>query len=241
MGARKRGDEKTPKKNEIDQINLVIPSFKRAGKVFGYEYFRTSRIVIPESQFDGYKQHYEAARLIPIPDDQDGNIARKRNWILRNIPRPLVMIDDDVEYLTTTEGVYNAAGEWTGQTVQKLKLSPEQAENVIMNGFNLAEQIGCKYWGLNVNTDGRNYYQYRPIALTQIVLGPFQGHLDHDLLFDERMGSKDDYDFSLQQLCRYNKVLRLNKYAYYCHHGDNAGGDCFAPDNGKRDLILSSD
>jgi hypothetical protein len=57
-----------------------------------------------------------------------------------------------------------------------------------------------------------------------VVLGPFQGHLAHGLKFDERMGTKDDYDFCLQVLSKHKKVLRLNKYAYYCDHGDNAGG-----------------
>jgi hypothetical protein len=105
-----------------------------------------------------------------------------------------------------------------------IRLTPEQTDAVIRNGFNLAHQWGCVLWGLNVNTDGRNYQQYRPFNLSSVVLGPFMGHLDHDLLYDETMGTKDDYDFSLQALNRYRKVLRMNKYAYYCDHGDNGGG-----------------
>ena len=63
-----------------------------------------------------------------------------------------------------------------------------------------------------------------PFNLTNIILGPFQGHLEHDLVFDDRVGSKDDYDMSLQQLRKYKKILRFNKFSYDCRHGDNSGG-----------------
>lgn len=202
----------------MDTLNIVIPSFKRAGKVAGYEYFKSARICIPQAQKGDYLKHYSAKRLIVIPNKADGNVARKRNWILRNIDRPLLMIDDDVKGLSTAEKGSRR------RLKQNIALNAREAMRVIANGFNLAHQFGCIYWGLNVNTDGRNYQQYKPISLTQVILGPFQGHLDHDLFFDERMGTKDDYDFSLQVLARHKKALRLNKYAYDCLHGDNAGG-----------------
>lgn len=205
-------------------VNVCIPSYKRAGAVKGYDYFRTARIVVPESQLDDYARHYNAARLIAVPDEWDGNIARKRNWILRNIPRPLLMIDDDVRAITTTEGEYDEEGRFLGRSRQKIILTPEQAETVIAQGFNLACEWDCPMWGINVNTDGRNYQQYKPFSLSMVILGPFQGHLEHGLLFDERMGTKEDYDMSLQALNRHGKILRLNKYAYDCDHGTNRGG-----------------
>jgi len=205
-------------------VNVTIPSYKRAGAVKGYDYFRTAKIVIPESQRDDYARHYDPKRLIVIPDEQDGNLPRKRNWILKNIPRPLVMIDDDVRCLAMTEGVYDRAGQFVGRSEQLIRLTIEQAEALIVHGFNLAHEWGIVYWGLNCNTDGRNYQQYKPFSLTQIVNDPFTGHLDHDLLYDERVGTKLDYDFSLQALNRYRKILRLNKFAYACEHANNPGG-----------------
>jgi hypothetical protein len=123
------------------------------------------------------------------------------------------MIDDDVKGLTHSE-----------RGRQNIPLTVAQAEALIIHGFNLAHELGCRLWGLNVNTDGRNYQQYRPFSLTQVVLGPFQGHLEHGLAFDERMDTKDDYDMSLQHLQAFKKVLRFNKYAYDCGHGTNKGG-----------------
>jgi len=199
-------------------LNIAIPTYKRAHSLPGKDYFMTAKYVLPESQADDYAQVLPPGRMIIIPDNADGNIARKRNWILQNIPRPLLMIDDDVKCLIHSE---KGACE---KLMQHIKLTPHEALDAIISGFNLAHQWGCVLWGINVNTDGRNYQQYKPFSLTQVVLGPFQGHLDHDLLCDERMGTKDDYDFSLQVLNKYQKILRLNKFAYDCDHGDNKGG-----------------
>jgi hypothetical protein len=79
-------------------------------------------------------------------------------------------------------------------------------------------------WGLAQNQDNRIYKEFLPFNLSNIILGPFQAHLDHDLYFDERVGTKDDYDMAIQQLNKYRKVLRLNKFHYICEHGDNKGG-----------------
>lgn len=205
------------------QVSIVIPSYGRPNALRGYDYFPTAKYVVPKSQAAAYRKRVAADRLIVIPDKADGNIARKRNWILKHIPRPLLMLDDDVSRLVMTEGRYDKEGRFTG-CAEKIPLTPKQAMEVITQGFNLAHQWGCVLWGLNVNTDGRNYQQYKPFSLTNVILGPFQGHLKHGLLCDERMGTKDDYDFSLQVLHKYKKALRLNKFAYDCDHGDNQGG-----------------
>lgn len=195
-------------------INVVIPSYNRANVIQrGARYFPYAKYVVPESQKAAYAQAVGQDRVVAIPDKHDGNIARKRNWILRNIKRPLLMIDDDVEHLDMTEGMR-----------EKQKLTAEQAEAVIVHGFNLAYDWDCKLWGINVNTDGRNYQQYKPFTLTQVILGPFQGHFEHGVFCDERMDTKDDYDMSLQILAAYGKLLRLNKYSYHCKHGKNKGG-----------------
>ena len=201
-----------------DQITIAIPSYKRAHRLVGADYFATAVYVVPESQGDEYRKALGDRRVVAIPDDCDGNIARKRNWILRNMARPLLMIDDDVRCLRMTEKRHRSKAR------QHIMLSQEQAMDVIVGGFNLAHQWQCVFWGINVNTDGRNYQQYKPFSLTQVILGPFQGHLDHGLSFDERMGTKDDYDFSLQVLKTYKKALRINRFAYDCDHGTNEGG-----------------
>jgi len=203
-------------------MNIVIPTYKRSHNLEGKLYFSGAKYVLPESQRDEYLKVLPEKRMIVIPDEADGNIAKKRNWILQNIPRPLLMLDDDVRHLLYMEGRTREQKRF----ISFIKL-PKQRVNAVLNQFTeVADGFGCKMWGVSQRTAGdeREYKEFRPFSLTNITLGPFQVHLDHDLLFDESMGSKDDYDMALQQMHRYRKLLRVEKMAYFCGHGDNAGG-----------------
>lgn len=197
-------------------INVVIPSYKRSHDLKGKDYFTMAQYVVPQSQEQEYKS-VVGNRVIVIPDDRDGDIVSKRNWILENIPRPLIMIDDDVSHLNIWDKRNDE--EYLKEEFPK-ELLPELFEHMLQ----VAEDFGVKMWGLAQNGDDRSYKEFIPFNLSNIVLGPFQGHLDHPLKFDPRVGSKDDYDMSLQQLHRYGKVLRFNKFSYWCEHGDNKGG-----------------
>ena len=80
-------------------INVVIPSYKRSEYLEGKDYFYMAKYVVPQSQVEDYLKVLDSDRLVIIPDECDGSIAKKRNWILDNIPRPFIMIDDDVRGL----------------------------------------------------------------------------------------------------------------------------------------------
>jgi hypothetical protein len=199
-------------------MKIYSPTYKRADSLLGKEYFKDLIYILPESQRDEYCKVLPQKRMVVIPDENDGNLCRKQNWMLKNLDRPFLKIDDDVSAIAHTE-----KGKWK-KVKRRIFLTQKEAQSVIINGFNLASEWGCVYWGINVNTDGRNYQQYKPFSLTQPCLGPLNGHLKHDLYYDERMSGKDDFDFSLQVLHKYKKLLRLNKFCYVCKHTTNEGG-----------------
>lgn len=201
-------------------MNVIIPSYKRSHDLKGKDYFFMAKYCVPESQKDEYIKEVGKDRVITLPDNQDGDIVKKRNWILKNIPRPLIMIDDDVKSINYYE---NRKGENDGEHKNK-ELDKHELNNFFKHNFQLCEDFNCKMWGLGQNEDNRIYKEFLPFNLSNIVLGPFQAHLEHGLLFDSRVGTKDDYDMALQQLQKYKKVLRLNKFHYLCEHGDNKGG-----------------
>lgn len=201
-------------------MNVVIPTFKRAQQLVGMDYFTSAQYVLPESQRDEYAKVLPAERMIVIPDASDGSIARKRNWILANIERPLLMIDDDVESIGFFEG---RSGTKDGDHCRKT-LSPALFIRWAESSFELCEQLGTVLWGIAQNEDNRIYKEFQPLSLSQPVLGPFQGHLAHDYRFDERMGTKEDYDMALQVLRGHHMIMRWNKFHYICGHGDNRGG-----------------
>lgn len=201
-------------------ITVAIPSFRRAHTLPGLNYFAGAVYVVPESQADEYAAAgVPRRRLVTLPDGQDGNIARKRNWILANFPRPLVMIDDDVHAI----GYFERTGQKDGDHAPK-RLDPDVVPEWLERGFELAEGFDVPVWGIAQNPDNRIFKEWAPFNLTEPILGPFQAHRAHELRFDERMGTKDDYDFALQALNRYRKVLRLNKFHYVGAHGTNPGG-----------------
>jgi hypothetical protein len=197
-------------------INVIIPSYKRSHDLKGKDYFFMAVYCVPESQYDDYLKVLPKERIITLPDNEDGDIVKKRNWILKNIARPLIMIDDDVSKLVF----------WDNR--KENYLSKEYPKDLLSELFNefvsLGMQFNVKLFGVAQNKDDRQFKEFIPFNLSNIILGPFQGHLDHDLKFDNKVGSKDDYDMALQQLQKYKKVLRFNKFAYECEHGDNKGG-----------------
>ena len=201
-------------------MNVIIPSYKRSHDLKGKDYFFMAKYCVPESQKDEYIKEVGKDRVIILPDNEDGDIVKKRNWILKNIPRPLIMIDDDVSEIGYYE---NRKGKVDGNHSRKT-MDKNLLIDFFEHNFNLANDFNCKMWGLAQNQDNRICKEFLPFNLTNIILGPFQAHLEHDLFFDKRVGTKDDYDMSLQQLRKYKKVLRLNKFHYLCEHGDNKGG-----------------
>lgn len=198
-------------------MKIYIPSYKRHLNLLGIEYFKSAIYIVPESQRDDYAKVVGSSRVICLPDSEDGNIAKKRNWILKNMKSPLVMLDDDVSSL----GYYEARP--SGST-KRIDMNPKIVNDFIEKSFDLCDQFGAKMWGLAQNQDNRIYKEFVPFSLGKISLGPFQGHLPHDLKFDESVGVKDDYDMALQQLNKYRKILRWNKFHYMCEHGGNEGG-----------------
>lgn len=178
-------------------------------------------IVVPESQIDAYR----AAKPTPdnggtylaIPDSQDGNIARKRNAILNHFLGKkslgnVVMVDDDYDsFARISHG-------------QEQPLSPEEIEHVLFRGFTMAHDVGTPLWGVNVQADPKFYREYTPVTFLSPVLGPFMALRDCPLRFDEDLWLKEDYDFSLQVLRKYHRVLRFGMYHYRVDHFDLPGG-----------------
>ncbi len=111
-------------------VNIVIPTYKRPHKLVGAEYFHTARFVLPESQRDAYLRVLPIGRMVVIPDEADGTITRKRNWILQNIGRPLAMIDDDVRGIMHSE-----AGR------QNIMLKPDVALSAFADGHGVTWKL----------------------------------------------------------------------------------------------------
>lgn len=199
---------------------VAVASFNRAGRVTTQTVFPSGIVVVPKSQAKAYEKGQEwpdGWSVVAIPDDDDGNLSRKRNTIIDLYPdRDLVIVDDDYRYI----------GQW--QNGVDVRCSPEQIDLMLTNGFQMARDVGTPFWGINVQVDRRFYREHAPFAFTSVVLGPFQAFvgelLPKDIRYDEKLWLKEDYDISLRVLHRFHKTVRLSRYHYSVDHHNEAGG-----------------
>ena len=196
------------------EYTIFIPSYNRAGEISTLELFPEAVIVCCESQEEMYRKANPKAKFLVCPDKVQGNIARVRNWILKNSPTDyLIMVDDDIKHI----GSYKGAKHY--------RLNAEERERMILSGFEMMEDLGTVLWGLNQNADRQNYDEYQPISFKSVVLGVFMGiKRVPGIYFDERLPLKEDYDYSIQVLNKYRKLLRFNMYHYEALHLTNEGG-----------------
>lgn len=197
---------------------VFIASYKRAGGVTSDAVFKNAKIVIPESQYEEYSKHeYEnGCELLTIPDEADGNIAKKRNYIMDNFndmcDGNMAIVDDDYEFIGMIQDRRNH------------RLDVEQVEALLHNGFQMCRDLGTVMWGLNVQRDPKFHRETNPFSMLPVCLGPFQAFCDNPLRYDERLPLKEDYDMSLQVLRKYHKILRFNKFYHEVDHFNKSGG-----------------
>ena len=113
-------------------MNIIIPSYKRSHDLKGKDYFFMAKYCVPESQYNDYLKVLPKDRIITLPDDQDGDIVKKRNWILKNIQMPLIMIDDDVEKINYFQSDNNKA--------ISIELDKSKVLEFFINSFNLCDE-----------------------------------------------------------------------------------------------------
>ena len=192
-------------------MQICSPSWKRPDSCFTHKYLPEVRYVVCTSQADAYRAN--GLNVWECPDSAQGSVCRVRNWILDNADDgELLIVDDDIHHL----------GRWNGNKHQKM--STEQAMAFIAEGFELAEQFGGKFWGINLLQDKGAYREYTPFSLKNVVLGPFGGFLNAECRYDEALPLKEDYDMSLQMLNKHRRVLRINYAHYVCKQHTNLGG-----------------
>jgi hypothetical protein len=81
------------------------------------------------------------------------------------------------------------------------------------------------YYGGCAPTDNLFYFNPdKKISFTKFIVGDFILIRSCDIFFDENLKLKEDYDYTLQHLYKYEKVLRCNDILASFLHRSNKGG-----------------
>lgn len=198
-----------------NDLIIAVPSYKRAGKVETIKSIPSSNIFIHKSEYEAYKKFYKKENLVVMPDGLKGNVAKVRNFILDYGEDATVtcMIDDDLLYLAY----------WENGESHPLALEKEVYDFIYKYSV-IAMDLGVHLWGINVAPDQRFYPVDMPFKFIAYISASFSCHIEPKLRYDERFPLKEDYDFVLQNLNIYRRVLRVNKYYYVMKHQTQTGG-----------------
>lgn len=202
-------------KKNADDILICCPSYKRPRNVDTLKYLPKITVYVSESEALNYKKSNPGADIRTMPDKFQGNISRVRNWILdQNPDRVVCIVDDDLQSICY----------WEGQVKHTIADAQEFSRFVVKYTL-VAMEMGTVLWGINVNNDPQCYREYTPFSTVSYVGAPFMVHIATDLRFDETLPLKEDYDFCLQVLSKYRKILRVNKFHYYTKQAGSSSGD----------------
>lgn len=194
-------------------MKIYAPSYKRADGVKTHKILPNVIYCVHEFEADTYKE--KGYNIEVMPDSIRGNIARVRNYILDNyITDKGLIVDDDLEGLKR----------WDMKAGKPVQINIENAEEWIEHGFMMCEESGARLWGINILGDKGSYREYTPLGFTSTVSASFMGFVNNELRFDERLPLKDDYDFCLQNLNKYRKILRFNYASMVKKDHGNLGG-----------------
>jgi len=193
---------------------IAIPTYKRANDCQTARWLSKGIIYCHQFEVADYKK-YNDNEVVAIPDSLAGKgMAVIRNFILDNTKgEKVIMLDDDIKQFGYVEDL-------------KMHMMTEQeVYDMFENGFRMCEEAGTKLWGVNLQSDKKFYRQYSPFSLSSVILGPCMGIIkDDEIRFDDKLGLKEDYDYSLQVLRKFRKILRFNKYHYISAHITKKGG-----------------
>ncbi len=192
---------------------IAVPSYKRASNCKTAKLLSRAVIYVHEFEVEEYKK-FNDNEVVAIPDElQKKGMGIIRNFILNNAKQDrILMVDDDLNKFGYHENL-------------EYRIMKENEVYAFVDmGFRMCEELGTVLWGVNLMQDRRMYKEGTPFSLSAVILGPFMGIIRTELRFDEDLGLKEDYDYSLMVLNKHRRILRMNKYHYISDHIAKSGG-----------------
>lgn len=217
------------------KIKYYVPTVGRAETIQTLDYLSKAIALVGYEEYDAYvKAHPEYKdRFIKLPKGVQGHGKGKcLNYMLDNLwgdADHVIALDDDVTCLMAH--VKNGKDRPIGE---------DEFYEICEEYSFLADEWGCGLWGVSLNSDPLIYDEFKPFRLHSYIDGAFTGYVrKNELRYDEELTIKEDVDYLLQNLQKYHKALRVDKYWLKDQAFTNAGGCQFirTSDEEKRQFI----
>ena len=204
------------------KVSVCIPSYHRPEVETKY-YLPFAKVYVDPDEYKEYVKFNQDMEIKKCRKGVQGNVSRVRNYIFKQEfgsgADVVCIIDDDLE------GIYF----WEGN--ERVFVETRDFLNFVKKFSQVAKDMGVYFWGINIVKDKIAYRECTPFSFINFIGGPFQCFLKgNECYYDNRLYLKEDYDMTIQQLNRYRKVLRINKYHYICKQSEQEGG-CAAQRN----------
>lgn len=202
-------------------IKYVSPSYHRADGITTLDYISRCKMYISKEDYPEYvrlnPQHKD--KFVIVPDGVQGNGKGVcMNWLKNNLwdddTDAIVAVDDDMTCLKA----HVIGG--------KDRVIPEdEFYEIVEKCTILAKDWGVGLWSFNLNSDPMTYDCFKPFRLHAYLDGQFTCWCDrNELQYDTELTVKEDVDFFLQNIAKYHKALRIDKYYPVCKGFTNKGG-----------------
>lgn len=202
------------------KIKYYVPSYGRADTIKTLKYLSKAIALVSPKEYDDYIKNNEYAkdRILKLPDGVQGfGKGRCLNYMLDNLwddADQLIIIDDDVSCVMAHM-----------KNEKDREVSEEEFYEICENICLLAKEWGCGIWGLSPNSDPMVYDEFKPFRLHAYLDGAITGYVEkNELRYDEKLTIKEDVDYFLQNLKKYHKALRVEKYYLKDEAFTNKGG-----------------
>lgn len=192
--------------------NIYIPSYNRADLVRTYEYLGCGKIVVPKSQEKDYKKRYGNA-VVSIPDEKDGNIAKKRNAIIDLIKEEQAdgygwIIDDDFTHLKRKK--------------EKINLTSNETLEVFEEIYNIAKDGSFAYCGFDYSPDCMKLKDMTPFSLTKPFFQVVLTNVNDNLRYNEKLLIGEDLEMWFAKMNKHRRIFKQNQYLAVCY-GEEGG------------------
>lgn len=201
--------------SEQKETKVLILSHKRHDIITTHNVVANAIIVVPESQFEKYRDACPNTEIATHPDDIVG-ISPKRQWCLDKFG-DCFMLDDD---LLKVSRVY--------EEIHVSNLFPTEVYSLIQDVYNIALLLPCGIYGFNKDPNPLAYHGDKPVVFNNFInsgaIGVISGRNIHFPNIHDFI--QEDYYVNCLNAFHNRYSYKDNRFAFAFNNSNHTKGGC---------------